>query len=326
MGKIFITGASGFIGTNLINHLYKQGHKLVNYDIAKPRNPAQTSLWQPGDVRDLTGLKTAIEKFSPDYLIHLAARTDLDGKNIDEYDSNTIGTLNIVEAIANSKTIKKVLFTSSRLVCKIGYTPSSDDDYCPTTFYGESKVIGERIVKEKAYKINPSWMILRPTSIWGPWFGTPYKEFFMSVLRSRYFHPKGLRITKSFGFVGNSVYQIEKLLDAPNTLTHSKTFYLTDYPPIEVNHWANLIAQKNGKQKVREAPIWFLATLAFAGNLLKKMGMKKPPLTTFRLNNIITNMVYNTQNLENICGKLPDSTETGIEKTLEWLKTQQRYR
>jgi nucleoside-diphosphate-sugar epimerase len=317
--KIFITGGSGFIGTNLLQYLIGRGHEVANYDIVNPRNVEQHPNWIEGDVRNRRQLHEALSRFNPDYFIHLAARTDLNGKSISDYSSNTDGVLNVVQELTLNKTVQRAIFTSSRLVCKIGYSPKSDQDYCPNTWYGESKVIGEKIVREHAQDILFPWVIIRPTSIWGPWFDTPYKEFFLSVVNSLYIHPKGLRIRKSFGYVGNTVYEIEKILFAAETSVHGKTFFVTDYPPIEVKEWANLIAKKYGTRAPIEVPISLLRIIALCGNILKKLGWSSPPLTSFRLNNIITEMVYSTSELEEICGRLPYSSETGIDLTLEWL-------
>jgi hypothetical protein len=55
-------------------------------------------------------------------------------------------------------------------------------------------------------------------------------------------------------------------------------------------------------------------------NRLKKLGYKEPPLTSFRLNNIITDMIYDTKELQAFCGSLPFSQQEGIITTLDWLK------
>ena len=64
--------------------------------------------------------------------------------------------------------LKKIIIASSMLVCELGYSPKNFNDYKPNTLYGESKVLTEKIVK----KFKNSWTIVRPTSIWGPWFET----------------------------------------------------------------------------------------------------------------------------------------------------------
>jgi hypothetical protein len=74
----------------------------------------------------------------------------------------------------------------------------------------------------------------------------------------------------------------------------------------------------NNKTKV--IPMLPLKVTAKAGDLLQKMGWKNPPLTTFRLNNLITNMVYDTQTLEKLCGKLPYDLKEGVAITTDWMK------
>lgn len=322
MSRVFVTGGSGFIGTNLIQSLLDNRNDVVNYDVKPPRNVSHKSLWVKGDILELNSLSEEINNFSPDYLIHLAARTDLDGIGIVDYSANTEGVLNVIKSVSKCTSIKMAIFASSRLVCRIGYLPLSDDDYCPDTFYGESKAIGEKIVRENAKAIRCAWIILRPTSIWGQWFDTPYKEFFLSIVNSYYVHPRGHRILKSFGYVGNSVFMIEKILYCDKSLVHGKTLYLADYPPLDVKIWADLIAVKSGTPLPREVPIHFLRILAFIGDLLKSLGWKKTPLTTFRLNNLTTDMVYKTAELEAICGQVPYKIEDGIELTLKWLRLQ----
>jgi GlcNAc-P-P-Und epimerase len=320
MSRFFITGGSGFIGTNLIQYLIDKEHQVINYDIAPPRNNAHGHLWVQGDILDVNVLSSSVEQYDPEYVVHLAARTDLDGKNLADYRTNTDGVLNIVNTVSQSKIIKRVLFASSRLVCKIGYLPKTDTDYLPTTFYGESKVVGEKIIREYQNNLSCNWVIFRPTSIWGPWFDTPYKEFFFTILKSLYVHPKGMRIDKSFGYVGNTVSQIWDLLFYDSQLSHQKTIYMCDYPPIEVKEWADLIAQQNGSKSPREVSVFILKTLALIGDTLKVLGYKHPPLTSFRLNNLMTNMVYDTQLLQKISPSLPFSTEEGVLETLAWIK------
>jgi len=66
-----------------------------------------------------------------------------------------------------------------------------------------------------ARMVDLPWVLVRPTSIWGPWFDVPYRNFFLSVARRRYVHPAGKRIHKSFGFVGNITWHLHRLMIAP---------------------------------------------------------------------------------------------------------------
>ena len=174
--RFIVTGGSGFIGTNLIDRLSAQGCSILNIDINPPRNQDQMKFWQRIDICNFEMLKRSVENFNPNVIYHLAARTDLYGNTIDDYLANTEGVKNIVDLVSSLKSLTIVVFASSRLVCEIGYQPKGDQDYLPNTIYGESKVIGEKIVRQNSYKIPCSWVIVRPTSIWGPWFSTPYKD------------------------------------------------------------------------------------------------------------------------------------------------------
>lgn len=317
--RVFVTGGSGFIGTNLISHLLNKGYEVCSFDIEIPRNIEHKKYWVQGELLDGSSLLDSTRQFGPDYFVHLGARTDLEGKVSSDYLENIDGVQNVIEVLRSVGGIERVLFASSRLVCRIGYSPTSDQDYCPTTAYGESKVIGEQIVRQNADRIPCPWLIVRPTSIWGPWFGAPYKDFFVSILRGRYVHPRGVKIRKSFGYVGNTVYMLEKLASCDSTLVDKKTLYLSDYPPIDVKTWADQISTMAGKRKIVEVPTQLLALAAWVGDMAKLAGIESPPLTSFRLDNLLTNMVYDTKDLESICGILPYSQEEGVQDTLNWL-------
>lgn len=317
--KILITGGSGFIGTNLVESHVQAGDMVINLDSTPPRNEAHQKYWSKVDLLNLSELESAIRKFDPEYIYHMAARTDLDGMSLDSYGANTIGVSNIIRSVNGLENLQRIIFASSRLVCKIGYQPKDELDYCPTTFYGESKVVSENIVRESK-DLPCTWVIVRPTSIWGPWFDIPYKTFFLTISRGHYVHPGNLTIEKSFGFVGNSIYQLRKLMFAPGEKVRGRTFFLKDYPPINVHEMAEYIRQTMGAKSIITAPIAILRIGAIFGDILKLAGWKNPPLTSFRLNNLLTNMVYDSTELETIVGELPYTMQRGIVETVEWMR------
>ncbi|TNE61449.1 MAG: NAD(P)-dependent oxidoreductase [Alphaproteobacteria bacterium] len=318
--KILVTGGSGFIGTNALAALEADGHTVLNLDIEAPRNPAQNHLWQQVDIRDRDALVGATQAFAPDYVLHLAARTDMDGKSLAEYDANIGGVRNMIAAVKATPGIRRTLFASSRLVCQIGYMPTSDTDYNATTVYGQSKVEGEKIVRAEAGEHFP-WLIMRPTSIWGPWFDVPYRNFFDALRRGIYIHPSSQRVEKSYGYVGNSVMQLRTMLMAAgDSAVLGKTFYLCDYPPLEVREWADMICRHLEVKKAPSAPYWLIKPAALVGDMLKACGWASAPITSFRLNNILTEMVHDTDALSALCGTLPYSLEDGVRETCAWLK------
>ncbi len=318
--RIIVTGGSGFIGTNLVEHFINKGEAVINIDVNPPRNEVHREYWKKVDLLDAAELQKAILEFQPDIILHMGARTDLDGTVAAEYSANTLGVRNLISAIARLKNLQRVIFASSRLVCRIGYLPVSYDDYCPPNPYGESKVAGEQIIHELAAKMPCSWVIVRPTSIWGPWFDIPYKTFFISVAKRRYVHPGSVRVLKSFGLVGNAIHELQKILDAPDSSISGKTLYLADYPPIDVAVFADCIQREMGVAQIRTANINLLRAVAWAGDCLKSLGWRNPPLTSFRLNNLLTPMVYDLEPLRTIAGELPYSMEDGVRITVAWLR------
>lgn len=323
MSKVLITGGSGFIGTNLIDRLVAEGHEVKSLDIKPPSVPGHRLLWQPLDILDKVGLTREFKAFQPDHLVHLAARTDMHGHSLAEYRPNVEGVGNVMEAASRVASLQRVVFASSRLVCRIGYQPRSDTDYQPTTPYGESKVLGEKLVRG-ARHLPFDWVIVRPTSVWGPWFHVPYRNFFDAVSKGRYLHPRGKRIRKSFGFVGNSVFQLQRLLEAPAASIHERTFYLADYEPIEVLGWGEMIRAAFEAPPIREVPMGAMRALARTGDGLARLGWKDVPITSFRLDNLLTDMLHDTTGLQAVCGPLPYSIDAGVPLTAAWMQAQGR--
>ena len=92
MSRVLITGGSGFIGTNLIEYLSKDNrYELMSLDLAKPKIESQKRFWTQIDLRRHDDVVAAIESFAPEYVIHLGARTDLNGTSLQDYDANIGG-------------------------------------------------------------------------------------------------------------------------------------------------------------------------------------------------------------------------------------------
>lgn len=318
MARVLVTGGSGFIGTNLVRHLRSRGHEVLNLDREPPMDRSALPCWRRTDILDRAGLREAFAEFEPTQLVHLAARTDLDGRTVADYAANTTGQAHVIDAAAATPTLQRALFASSRLVCRIGYQPKGPKDWLPTTPYGESKVEGERQLHADR-SLRCPWTIVRPTSIWGPFFRVPYRNFFDSVRRGLYLHPRGLRVKKSFGYVGNSVVQIERLLEAPADAVHQQVFYLADSPPIELLQWATMIAAAMQVAPPRQVPMALLRAAAKAGDLLAAVGWRNVPLTSFRLANLVTPMEHDLAPLVALTGPPRWGLEQAVSQTVAWL-------
>jgi GlcNAc-P-P-Und epimerase len=315
---VLVTGGSGFLGTNLAEHLLGHGAEVLSIDTRPPRLNIHRQQWRDVDILDRTRVAAAVRDFEPTLLFHLAARTDLHGTSLDEYAANVQGLENVIAAVRKTPSLKRVVFASSRMVCRIDHRPKRDDEYSPPNAYGESKVAGERIVRDAGLEVP--WLIVRPTSIWGPLFDVPYKTFFLAIAHGRYVHAPGQGVEKSFGYVGNTVHQLERLATAPESAVSGRTFYLGDYPPVNTRDLAERIRAEIGAPRIRTVPHGLLRAAAVAGDALRRLGWREPPLTSFRLSNLTAPMVFDLSPLEEVVGPLPHSLDAGIRSTVEWLR------
>lgn len=316
MTKILITGGSGFIGTNLIDHyLLNQDIELLSIDIEKPKISAHNRIWKQIDICDKDNVVSIFKAFQPEIVIHLAARTDLNGVTLQDYDANMSGVSNVLAAINGAGSVHRAIFASSMYVCEPGYLPKDFEDYAPHTLYGESKVETEKRIKNA----NPSytWSIIRPTSIWGPWFGEPYDKFFHIVMKRMYFHMGKKACRKTYGYIDNAIYQIESILKAEPEKVNRNVYYLGDYEPYPITDWANEIAEMEGIS-IPQVPYLCFKLMGYVGDVLKKIGIAFP-MTSFRLHNMTTDNVHNLDPIKSIAPTLPVSRLEGTERTLEWI-------
>jgi nucleoside-diphosphate-sugar epimerase len=261
-----------------------------------------------------------VGEIAPDAVIHLAARTDLDEKRrLDAYAANMEGVRNLVTAIAATPSVRRCIFTSSQLVCRVGYRPHHDSDYCPTTLYGESKVRTEQIVREADGGVD-EWCIVRPTTVWGPGMNQHYRRFFDLIQKGRYFHIGRRPLYKSYSYVGNIAFQYLQLLAAPKQNIARRTFYLADYRPIELAAWANAFQSALGAPRIGHMPRALARILARIGDTIYALGFHHFPFTSFRLNNILTEYCFDLSPTESVCGPLPFSLEEGVRATVEWIR------
>ena len=318
MIRLCVTGGSGFIGTSAIDWAISEEFEVINFDIKPPKILSQNKYWKYVDIRNYSELENAISEFMPTHVLHLAATTGMDVEDIEYFNANTYGVKNLIDASKVCPSLKRILFTSSLLVCRNGYIPKLETDYCPPNLYGKSKMIGEQFVRES--NLAASWCIVRPTSVWGPWFEHSYLKFFQIISRNLYFHISGVSITKPQTYVKNTVYMMQKILFCNSDIVDRGTYYLADYPEITTREWAELIAHNlsNGKS-IYSVPYSLIKFLALCGDLLKFIGITDPPLTSFRLKNMMTGASYPISSTREIVGRLPFSSSEGVSETIDWM-------
>jgi UDP-glucose 4-epimerase len=150
--KYFIIGGSGFIGSSVVEHILSNQNNLVTvYDNLssgelKYLEKNKKMKFVKGDILNLKKLKESMK--GHDFIFHLAANPDirlgLKNPKLD-FNENTIGTLNVLEAMVANK-IKKIAFTSTSAVFgtpNVMPTPENYGPCLPESFYGASKLACE---------------------------------------------------------------------------------------------------------------------------------------------------------------------------------------
>ncbi len=326
-GRVLITGGSGFIGTNYVEHCLKHGISVRNLDICTPINPAHRDSWKQISILDAAAVTSEFQKFRPEHIVHLAARTDLDGKTLSDYRANIDG-MRIVAEAAISTGCRRIVLASTKLVNRNGYCPEHDCDYNPDTLYGESKVRGEKLLREIEFG-DVDWAIVRPTSIWGPWSDLPhipYGRFFQMIEQGRFFHIRNLHAPKVFGYVGNTIAQIDSVLSAPDRLG-GRVFYLADYQRTHIPAWAELIRKEYGAPPIRTVPLTLARAGAMLGDIVKLVSGRDFPITGRRLKNMaLDTSQIPLDSIRELCPDLPFTIEDGVRETVQWFRNRQAIR
>ena len=315
MERVLVTGGSGFIGTNLVEALIDDGYGVLSIDRNPPKLSSHLNVYREGDICDRSVLGEVLREFDPHFVLHLAAITGMDSQEPSDFKENYVSALLLCELSDTVPSLKKIVFTSSLLVCRNGYIPRSDIDYCPPNGYGHSKAISEIVVRES--NISIAWDIVRPTSIWGPWFSGGYLNFFNLVSKRLFFNLSGDEIMKPTSYVGNTCYMMMSIMKSDS---NRQTYYLADYPQGSVQEWANNIHRAFGKKnKVPMVPLAVLKVISRFGDCLNAVGLPFP-LFTSRLKNMLVSQHYPVANTADLVGELPYSKQSGVEATVSWIR------
>lgn len=317
--RVLIIGGSGFIGTNLIESLRSTELSIRNLDIAAPLSLVQEELWQELDFLDRPSLIDAINEFQPNFIIDLAARTDVVANATveNDYQKNIDGVANIIAAASTCRSVERVVFTSTQYVKRPGPLPTSDEDYDPHTVYGESKVRMERLIRQA----DPPfvWTIIRPTNVWGPWH-LRYRAQFLKVLsKGWYFHPGSHQCIKSYAYVGNVVDQVSRILVAHVDEVNRKTLYVGDAPGMLLD-WVNAFSNAISGKDVRVIPNRLVYLLAVFGDAISVITRKPFLITTSRYNSMVEDYLTPMERTFEALGPPRYQLEDGVRQTIEWLE------
>src|SRR3989344_5878027 len=189
MQKLLLTGANGFAGQHLIlalKDIYRVIGIIHNSDLKSTDNIQ----YESGNILDRGFLEDLIEKYQPDFILHLAAVAPTwtqDPENI--FKINLIGTLNLYLAIEAQKKISgidpNIIYVSSAEVYGKTINPekiSEDNPFFPANYYGSSKVAADRLSYQMSQSAKLKIIIVRPFNHTGP---GQLKGFFVPDMASQ---------------------------------------------------------------------------------------------------------------------------------------------
>ena len=174
--KIFVTGATGFIGRHLVHRLIAEGYSvgaLVRPASASPETGRiEVVSYFYGDIRNYEDLKTAFSAFEPDTVIHLVTYYSV-MHQADEIgvmlDTNVKGTINLLEATKESGTVKQFINTSSCAVYEQKKQRLKEEDAIkPQNLYAMTKLQAEEACSYYADAFHLPCVTLRLFPPYGP--------------------------------------------------------------------------------------------------------------------------------------------------------------
>jgi len=223
--KVLVTGATGFIGSFLVEALSKKGYKVTCL-VRKTSNLKWLRhfrlLYLQGDLDDTDSYAGKLGEF--DYIYHLAGLTKADSAR-DYYHANAECTQKLVSAAAEmNPALKRFLHVSSLAAAgpSIDGTPLIEDTpSCPVSIYGKSKLEGEKAVLSCREMLPIT--IVRPPAVYGP-RDTDFFLVFRAV-QNRLF-PYWGKSSYSLIYVEDLVQGI--ILAAEKEEAAGKVYYLAD--------------------------------------------------------------------------------------------------
>jgi len=270
--KVLLTGANGFVGSHVLDHLLASGHAVT----VLLRTTSDTTLiaHNLGDVRVRYGSLSDVESLrsaarGTEVVIHCAGKTKA-VRNRQYYDVNARGTANLVEACNGlGGCVKHLIFISSLAAAGPGTlsSPATEDGAPhPVSDYGRSKLMGERHVVEGC--VAP-YTILRPGAIYGP--GDRDFLLLFKTIRARLLPILGARCQRlSFVYAGDVARAV--LLAMGNPRAFGRIYHVANPEPATAVEFAERVAALMKTRPIHvPVPFWALYLVCVGQEALARL-------------------------------------------------------
>ena len=260
LGRVLVTGGSGFVGANLVTTLLDRGYQVRSFDRAPsplPQHPKLEVL--QGDITDTAVCARAVDGI--DTVFHTAAIIELMGGAwvSDEYRQrsfavNVGGTQNLVHA-GQAAGVKRFVYTASNSVVMGGQNIAGGDETLPYTdrfndLYTETKVAAERFVLSQNGIGEMLTCAIRPSGIWGRGDQTMFRRLFENVIAG---HVKVLigrrsaRLDNSYvhNLIHGFILAAEHLV--PGGTAPGQAYFINDAEPINMFEFARPVIEACGE-------------------------------------------------------------------------------
>ncbi len=281
--KILITGASGFIGSFIVEEALRQGMEtwaVIRKSSSKAYLTDERIHFIELNLSSQQDMEQQLKGHEFDYVVHAAGATKCNDKQ-DFFRINTEGTKNLVLALLALKMpLKRFVYISSLSVYGAIHEKQPYEDICetdtpqPNTAYGKSKLEAERWLdslsqlKGDEGKSFP-YVILRPTGVYGP-RERDYFLMFKSIKQHSDFAVGFKRQDITFVYVLDVVQAVFLACEHGQT---GRKYFLSDGEVYQSTTFSDLIREELGHPWwIRiKAPVWVLRVVTFFGDKIGRM-------------------------------------------------------
>ncbi len=321
--KILITGANGFIGSNLTERLVREGHKVIAF---VRRNSSMKFLAgieheaRYGDILDRYSLDSAMK--GVEVVIHVAGLASDWGPYRKFYDINVVGTENVLET-ARKNGVQRVVHLSSTAIHGFGNFTDADETYPqPKTIwpYCETKRIAEERVLEFSKKNGMPVSVVRPGNVFGKNDHTFFEKYADALFAGKIGYICGGKAITCPTYVENLVEGIVRAAFAQKAI--GEVFIITDGVKISWREFTEKIADALGAKRPKlSVPFSLMYGLAFGMESAYQLVRSEAPplLTRYRISNGGTNYHFSTAKAERLLEyKPPVSLDEAVRRTANW--------